>query len=110
MVSEMRGSPILGGCSPLMSLEEREVIEEASRRVGKLPAQFVKEAGLALAVSILDGNLSTPGNGSGLAGGDSGIGVSHETNNPHRHAGQGALPASHRGRHLGRQRPANLGP
>lgn len=50
----------------MMSLEEREVIEEASRRVGKTPAQFVKEAGLALAVSILDGELSTTRNGSGL--------------------------------------------
>lgn len=50
----------------MMSLEEREVIEEASRRVGKTPAQFVKEAGLALAVSILDGELPTTRNGSGL--------------------------------------------
>lgn len=93
----------------MMSLEEREVIEEASRRVGKVPAQFLKDAGLALAVSILDGNLSTPGNGSGLAGTVSGIGLGYANQKPHRHAGQGADPASHRGRHLGRQRPGNLG-
>ena len=39
---------------PWLNLEEAEVIEEASRRVGKVPAQFLKEAGLAVAVAVLD--------------------------------------------------------
>ena len=40
---------------PWVSLEEAEVIEEASRRVGKEPAQFIKDAGLAVALAVLDG-------------------------------------------------------
>lgn len=39
--------------TPWLSLEEAEVIEEASRRTGKIPAQFMKEAGLELAVALL---------------------------------------------------------
>lgn len=39
---------------PWVSLEEAEVIEEASRRVGKEPAQFIKDAGLAIALAVLD--------------------------------------------------------
>lgn len=40
---------------PWLDLEEAEVIEEASRRVGKVPAQFIKDAGLSLALAVLDG-------------------------------------------------------
>jgi uncharacterized protein (DUF1778 family) len=36
-------------------MEEAEVIEEASRLTGKTPSQFVKEAGIASALAILDG-------------------------------------------------------
>lgn len=39
---------------PWVNLEEAEVIEEASRRVGKVPAQFIKDAGLAVALAVLD--------------------------------------------------------
>jgi uncharacterized protein (DUF1778 family) len=35
-------------------MEEAEVIEEASRRTGKTPSQFVKEAGIASALAVLD--------------------------------------------------------
>jgi uncharacterized protein (DUF1778 family) len=41
--------------SPWVDMEEAEVIEEASRRTGKTPSQFVKEAGIASALAILDG-------------------------------------------------------
>ena len=40
---------------PWLDLEEAEVIEEASRRAGKVPAQFIKDAGLSLALAVLDG-------------------------------------------------------
>jgi hypothetical protein len=36
-------------------MEEAEVIAEASRRAGKVPAQFIKDAGLSLALAVLDG-------------------------------------------------------
>jgi hypothetical protein len=36
-------------------MEEAGLIEEASRRTGKIPAQFIKDAGLALASEVLDG-------------------------------------------------------
>lgn len=39
---------------PWVSLEEAEVIEEASRRAGKEPAQFIKDAGLAVALAVLE--------------------------------------------------------
>jgi len=48
---------------PWVSLEEAEVIEEASRRVGKEPAQFIKDAGLAIALAVLDAQA---GKGRGL--------------------------------------------
>jgi hypothetical protein len=35
-------------------MEEAEVIEDASRRAGKVPAQFMKEAGLAVALAVLE--------------------------------------------------------
>ena len=41
--------------SPWMNMEEAEVIELASMRTGKTPSQFVKEAGIASALAILDG-------------------------------------------------------
>lgn len=41
--------------TPWVSWEEAEVIEEASRRTGKIPAQFIKDAGIALALEVLDG-------------------------------------------------------
>jgi uncharacterized protein (DUF1778 family) len=40
--------------SPWVDMEEAEVIEEASRRTGKTPSQFVKEAGIASALAVLD--------------------------------------------------------
>lgn len=40
---------------PWLDMEEAEVIEEASRRAGKVPAQFLKDAGLSLALAVLDG-------------------------------------------------------
>ena len=40
---------------PWLDMEEAEVIEEASRRAGKVPAQFIKDAGLSLALAVLDG-------------------------------------------------------
>ena len=40
---------------PWLDMEEAEVIEEASRKTGKIPAQFLKDAGLALALEVLDG-------------------------------------------------------
>lgn len=40
--------------SPWVDMEEAEVIEEASRRTGKTPSQFVKEAGIASALVVLD--------------------------------------------------------
>ena len=104
----LRSSPI-SGMNPMMSLEEREVIEEASRRVGKSPVEFMKDAGLALAVSILDGGLSTTGNGSGLAGVGSGIVGGNGNKTPHRHIHGGANPPHHRGLRLGRKRPGDLG-
>lgn len=39
---------------PWLDMEEAEVIEEASRRIGKPPTQFMKEAGLAVALAVLD--------------------------------------------------------
>ena len=39
--------------SPWVDMEEAEVIEEASRRTGKTPSQFVKEAGIASALAVL---------------------------------------------------------
>lgn len=41
--------------SPLMSLEEGWIIETASRMRGQEPVEFMKEAGLALALRVLDG-------------------------------------------------------
>ena len=40
--------------SPWVDMEEAEVIEEASRRTGKTPSQFVKEEGIASALAVLD--------------------------------------------------------
>lgn len=40
---------------PWLNMEEAEVIAEASRRAGKVPAQFIKDAGLSLALAVLDG-------------------------------------------------------
>ena len=40
--------------SPWVDMEEAEVIEEASRRTGKTPSQFLKEAGIASALAVLD--------------------------------------------------------
>ena len=40
--------------SPWVDMEEAEAIEEASRRTGKTPSQFVKEAGIASALAVLD--------------------------------------------------------
>lgn len=39
---------------PWVSMEEAEVIEDASRRAGMVPAQFMREAGLAVALAILN--------------------------------------------------------
>lgn len=39
---------------PWLSPEEVELMEEASRRTGKVPTQFIKEAGLAIALAVLD--------------------------------------------------------
>jgi hypothetical protein len=49
-------------------LEEAEVIEEASRRAGKVPAQFIKDAGLSLALAVLDGQGRGQGRGQGKEG------------------------------------------
>lgn len=38
-----------------MSLEEGWIIETASRMRGQEPVEFMKEAGLALALRVLDG-------------------------------------------------------
>lgn len=44
-----------------MSLEEGWLIETASRMNGQTPVEFMKEAGLALALRILDGSSDTSG-------------------------------------------------
>jgi hypothetical protein len=44
---------------PMMSLEEAWIIETASRMRGETPVQFMKGAGLALAVSLLDDTSAT---------------------------------------------------
>jgi len=47
--------------NPMMSLEEGWVIETASRMKGQTPVEFMREAGLALALSILDGASDASG-------------------------------------------------
>jgi hypothetical protein len=47
--------------NPLMSLEEGWLIETASRMNGQTPVEFMKEAGLALALRILDGASDASG-------------------------------------------------
>jgi hypothetical protein len=49
--------------NPLMSLEEGWIIETASRMRGQDPVEFMREAGLALALRILDGAGGTSGTG-----------------------------------------------
>ena len=48
----------------MMSLEEGWVIETASRMKGQTPVEFMREAGLALALSILDGASDASGTSS----------------------------------------------
>lgn len=48
---------------PWVSMEEAEVIEDASRRAGMVPAQFMKEAGLAVALAVLASPSKKAGKG-----------------------------------------------
>lgn len=48
-----RGSP-LAPLLPFMSMDERILIESASQIEGVSPQEFLKEAGLGLAMSVLD--------------------------------------------------------
>ena len=57
-----RASAPLPSFEPMMSLEEAWLIETASRMRGETPVQFMKGAGLALAVSLLDDTCATSAN------------------------------------------------
>ena len=54
-----RASAPLPCFEPMMSLEEAWIIETASRMRGETPVQFMKGAGLALALTLLDGGSAT---------------------------------------------------
>ena len=59
-----RASAPLPCFEPMMSLEEAWIIETASRMRGETPVQFMKGAGLALALTLLDGGSATSANSS----------------------------------------------
>ena len=59
MRSVTRASAPLPCFEPMMSLEEAWIIETASRMRGETPVQFMKGAGLALALTLLDGGSAT---------------------------------------------------